>query len=248
MEKRIINSTSDSRTNMLLLKDQRRSDNRQLWVVGCSTTHGLGVATEQRYGQLIADALNLPVSFLTWPGSSIEWCADQILRSDIRKDDIIVWGLTSIGRTPYYSENHSYKTSSTDNVLHLLARAYEIDPSLNDIVPIDQLYNKNAVYRAVTKVYEVVNICNKLNIELVIGSLYIMPQDIEYFESIPNFINLSCDRIVSQIPNFVKPTGGFKNISAIDIGSDNLHPGPLTHQWYAKEILSKLTSSGKDRL
>ena len=63
------------------LADLRKTENTQLWFAGCSFTYGVGVDSSQRYGQLVANHFNLPCSFLSKPGSSIAWAADQILRS-----------------------------------------------------------------------------------------------------------------------------------------------------------------------
>ena len=62
------------------LVDSRKTDNPQLWSVGCSHTYGVGVDKSQRYGQLLAEKIQLPVSFLAQDGSSTAWAADQILR------------------------------------------------------------------------------------------------------------------------------------------------------------------------
>ena len=77
----------------LKLADVRKTNDAQLWISGCSNSHATGVAESERYGQLIANELGKQVSFLTCPGSSIEWQADQIIRSDIQAGDIVIWGL-----------------------------------------------------------------------------------------------------------------------------------------------------------
>ena len=84
------------------LQDVRKTDSAQLWVAGCSISNGDGVTNSTRYGQLIADDLDLSVSFLTLGGTSLIWASDQLLRSDIRSGDIVVWGLTDFCRFPYY--------------------------------------------------------------------------------------------------------------------------------------------------
>ncbi len=48
---------------MLTLADNRITPHQQLWIAGCSISHGIGVDKSQRYGQLIANNLGLPVSF-----------------------------------------------------------------------------------------------------------------------------------------------------------------------------------------
>ncbi len=64
---------------LLALADHRKTDQKQLWIAGCSLSHGIGVSESTRYGQLLADKTGMPASFLTYPGSNISWAADQIL-------------------------------------------------------------------------------------------------------------------------------------------------------------------------
>lgn len=82
-------------TEWLPVVADRLCHGRQLWVTGCSISHGMGVMPDQRYGHLLSHHLQRPVSFLTQSGSSISWAADQLLRADIRAGDIVVWGITS---------------------------------------------------------------------------------------------------------------------------------------------------------
>lgn len=82
-------------TEWLPVVADRLCHGRQLWVAGCSISHGMGVMSDQRYGHLLSHHLQRPVSFLTQSGSSISWAADQLLRADIRAGDIVVWGITS---------------------------------------------------------------------------------------------------------------------------------------------------------
>ena len=83
------------------LTDTRKCKETQLWIAGCSISHGVGVDLTERYGHLLSTELNMPCSFLTRPGSAIDWAADQLLRSDIRKNDLVVWGITNPERITY---------------------------------------------------------------------------------------------------------------------------------------------------
>jgi hypothetical protein len=95
----------ENKSIILKLSDVRKTSQPQLWVSGCSFAAGDGVQSNQRYGQILSDRLNLPVSFLAESGSSVTWAADQILRSDLRENDILIWGLTSIPRINYFKNN-----------------------------------------------------------------------------------------------------------------------------------------------
>jgi len=210
-------SNPENKKNMLALADVRKSKSTQLWSVGCSITHGIGVQPAQRYGQLLANELELPVSFLTRSGSSIIWAADQILRSDIQPGDIIVWGLTSTPRLPYFN----------NTLRHLHARIFIEEPALVDKLSIDVLDHDDTLYRSVIGVKQVINFCEKINAKLIIASVL----DNILIEYIKDFINLI------MLYNL---WGRDPNRLFNDIGNDNMHPGVNTHKFYAYEILKKI--------
>lgn len=212
--------TPPDAVRMLDLADSRRGNDPQLWSVGCSITHGIGVEPEQRYGQLIADAINMPVSFLSATGSSIEWAADQILRSDIRANDIVVWGVTSYNRFPYYHTELSHVNTSY----------YQLHPKFNSVIDLDRLDEPNMQYRALTRIAEVVNFCEKIGAKIVIAGVLVDASFIRYVYKFPNYIQL------------LGNTGQNKSEMFIDLGTDNDHPGPATHKYYAEHIINKINA------
>jgi hypothetical protein len=132
------------------LADYRRSQERQLWIAGCSIAQGDGVKVNERFGSILANMLDLPVSHLTLGGTGIQWCADQILRSDLRRDDVLVWALTS-----------EYRFSIYDQKLLLKHPRDFKSTFLGEML-------ENMVYTAVISVHQVVNFCKKLDVRLVI--------------------------------------------------------------------------------
>ena len=223
VEKFAITLPEDKKT-MLALADARKTDNCQLWVAGCSITAGYGVQSTQRYGQLLANQLNLPVSFLAKLGASLTWASDQILRSDIRAGDIVVWGLSRIERFPYFKNN---------NIVHVTAMTYDIRPEFRHKVDISFLDSQQLIYQAVTDIHKVVNFCNKINAKLILTQL--LGRGIEnYLRQYPNYQMLYHQH------------GRDNNDRYIDIGNDAQHPGPLMHQWYSEKILSKYYQIYKD--
>ena len=206
---------------MLELVDKRKTNHKQIWAAGCSTTYGLGVAPEEIYTHIISKTLGLDLSVLAYPGSSITWAADQILRSDIRAGDIVVWGLTSVDRFPYYCPEE-------DKLIHILPGYYSLYPKFKNIVDIKHLDDMTAKYKALTAVYQIVNYCEKIGAKLIIASVY---TDIDFSA---NLKDLSCFVQLSHL------YGGLATDMFIDLGDDSAHPGPLTHQWYAKKILEVL--------
>lgn len=92
-------------TDWLPVLASRSHDSAQLWVAGCSVSHGVGVNDNQRYGYLLAQQLAQPVSFLTQGGSSIPWAVDQLLRADIKAGDTVILGITSEYRNTSLEKN-----------------------------------------------------------------------------------------------------------------------------------------------
>jgi hypothetical protein len=200
------------------LVDTRKSQEYQLWVGGCSISHGIGVKKNQRFGQLLSDALNLPVSFLTKGGSSIQWAADQILRSDIRPNDIVVWGLTSFTRLPYYSNG---------KIHHITPQTYKDNLEFNKIIPLDQLDGDNITYQNLAKIYAVINFCQKIQAKLFLFGILVDHQMLKWTADLPDYRQLhGCFDFMQNL--------------FIDLGSDNTHPGPRMHQWYCDQMLKTI--------
>lgn len=176
----------------LNLADYRKTDNKQLWIAGCSIPHGDGISPGARVGELISTNLSLPVSHLTKSGTGIEWAKDQILRSDIRKDDIVIWGLTQEVRAPLVVNGEMKLEKNPDILL-----------------------NETNLYRAVTSVYQVVNFCNKVSARLVLlpilcsEQLQLLTLNLKEYYQLPYRTNF------------------------LDLGTDNIHPGPRQHQEWA---------------
>jgi hypothetical protein len=203
---------------LLRLVDKRKTDNSQLWIAGCSFSHGIGVDPDCRYGQLVANQLDMSVSFLTCGGSSIPWASDQILRSDVKNNDIVIWGLTAVARMPCFYKN---------KIEHLNINYYRTKGNIDPNIKLIHLFSDTRIYEAITSIHRVINFCNKLNVKLIIVNLL----DIElnnYLHNIPNYISL------------VNCVGTDDKNLLLDYGSDNVHPGILTHQYYANEILKNI--------
>jgi hypothetical protein len=202
--------------SMLHLVDRRKSPDPQLWVSGCSISHGIGVSDQTRYGQLLSNYINQPVSFLTTGSSSIIWAADQILRSNIQKDDIVVWGLTSWTRMPYFENN---------SLTHVNVSNFNQHPE-HPISP-DTLISDNLFYQSLVSVFQVINYCSKINATLIIVSL-LDDSICQYIKDYPNFMML------------FKLWGRDTDNIFIDTGTDNTHPGIKTHEFYADQIYQKI--------
>jgi hypothetical protein len=211
---------SDTITQMLELKDKRKTNNRQLWIAGCSFSEAVGVQDDQKYGTILADRLSLSVSFLAYRGTSNSWSKDQILRSDIRKNDILVWQLTFPNRLTYFFD---------DEIIHVYPEVFRQIPNLVDIMDPRRLFEQTILYDSITSIMQVVNFCKMNSIDLYIFGVAYNPS--KYLTNLQNFIPITSP-------------GGYIKDHYKDIGSDNIHPGPLTHQWYADIIFNKIKHNG----
>ena len=55
-----------------------------------------------------------------------------------------------------------------------------------------------------------------------------------HFKDLDNYIQFDCSYGVNEHDRF------------LDVGTDNLHPGPETHKWYAEKIFDTLNNKDLD--
>jgi hypothetical protein len=204
---------------MTYLVDQRKTQYRQIWIAGCSISHGVGVKSDQKYGHLISQKLDLNASFLTRSGSSILWAADQLLRSDIQKGDIIFWGITSPGRLTYWD-------GSNEKIVSCGIHSWNEHKSyLNSFIQQKFFVSEIVIYQSISAIMQVINFCEKIGIQLILATL--LPGMEKYIKIVPNFLSLT------------GLYGRNRDYQQIDIGEDGYHPGPKSHQHYADQMLKK---------
>lgn len=192
----------------LKLKSKRKSDDQaQLWIAGCSVTAGVGVNPDQRFAVLIAENFDGQFVDLAKAGSSIEFATDQILRSNIRNSDWVIWGLTSEYRALIWDRKSDQGTSLT---------SYTFDFKRTNKA--DDVVDETRLYKAVISYSQVENFCKKVGAHLIAvpiicsEALQLLLHDHDSYYQLP------------YMPCF------------LDLGSDNLHPGPKYHQWIAEQI------------
>lgn len=228
------------------LADTRKSNIPQIWVAGCSFALGFGVNNEQRYGQIVAESLRMEVSFLSILGSSIPWAADQILRSDIRKDDIVLWGLTNISRYVTFKnaifvnvlpetftmdvDPIKLATYSNETRQHVLDYYKNYQRGIDEWSTKDQkqmqsdLLHEDRLMQAVQSVHQVNNFCNKVGAKFIVFVHHL---------NLPEYQQFVIDRI-SSLDSYLDAR------DEIDKGTNGTHPGPLSHKRWAEDILKVL--------
>jgi hypothetical protein len=184
------------------LEAQRSTSSPVVWIGGCSVAHGIGVKKDQRFGHLIGQGLSRPAYHLTRGGSSVEWAADQLLRSDIQPIDVVIWGLTQEVRAP--------------RAVNSLIDSWG-DQTIFDV---EYLMDETRFYKALVSVYQVINFCSKIGCQLLL-----LPT-ICSEKLIMNLIHRS---ELINLPYQAK---------FVDLGTDNIHPGPEQHRIWAEHCLN----------
>jgi hypothetical protein len=197
---------------------QRKTKNKNLWAVGCSITHGDGVKDDEKYPVLLEKMLGLPVTVLSSSGSSIAWQADQILQSDIARDDIIVWGLTSFNRIDIAEGYNLQPYSITDYVKYI--------PSTKQYWKIDYFNSLTQSVPCIKNILQVINFCKKVGAKLYLINLLETTWVNFIFKNEKNYLDLT------------KPFNSNNLHEFLDFGADNEHPGPKQHQEYAVNIFN----------
>lgn len=210
--------------DVLPLVDHRRTTNPQLWAAGCSITHGTAIDPGERYGQLVAEHLGTEVSFLTRPGSSIPWTANQLLRSDLRNGDIVIWGVTSSERSFTVHQGKYYSATVNSRESGSIGR---------QLIPMETLLGEKTFYENIYAIESVINFCSKCGAKLLLFGLLTSINMFPYLKSKHNYTHF-------------EHSLGFSNdsITYIDLGTDQQHPGPKQHEIYADHCIKNLQNLG----
>ena len=207
---------------VLSLEDNRKVDSRQLWAVGCSYTVGYGLDNvDDRWANLISEKLRLPVSVLAKFGTSIPWASDQILRSDIRPDDIVIWGLTGDCRFPYYEDGQIH---------HVTVQTYSKFKNIHPIISDKLLTTDHMLYQAITAIDRVIADSKKVGYRLMITQ-FPLCSSLEHELVILNYL--------SQFDFFFHSYVDFREKWLDSLPST--HPGPKQHAHYADLFFNHLT-------
>jgi hypothetical protein len=198
------------------LSNHRPNVNEVLWTAGCSVTYGTGIDYNARWGLLLANRLNVPEVTLSKAGSSIFWAADQILRSDIKSGDIVVWGLTNLPRV---------EIATNWNFSPIAIKEYVELPKEKQYWSLDYFESETQVLYAIRHILQVTNFCKKIGAKLYLANLFDISWIGYIFPDFKNFIDLTLNLQIDK-----------NTIQFIDLGTDNQHPGPKQHQLYAEQM------------
>jgi hypothetical protein len=200
-----------------------RTNNKTLYIAGCSVSYGSCVEDSERYGEILSQKLELPCIFLAMPGSSIAWQADQILQADLRPNDIVVWGLTSLSRVNI--------ASGTDWICYPIKSYITLDKS-KKYFNLDYFDSWTLTVSCIKQILQVENICQKIGVDLCLANLLETTVIPLLFKNQSNYVNC--------LEKWKPEHDG--EFDFLDLGTDNLHPGPKQHQVYADKIYQNIIS------
>jgi hypothetical protein len=222
--------------------------------VGDSVTFGVGVEKDQRWGTLLAQQLDLSVSFLAHPGGSIDWQSRQILNADLAAGDTVCWLMPSINRYEFTNNfvmdpNHfkffnlgayEEKTNWVPNFLLDRSLIKKVFPMLHDVADYKENLNwfvrHQFPYQIIVEhlhwIKQAQHRCNEIVAKLYVLTQKVMGDDCQ--EGIFDFY------LQQLIPNYLgKFEYGYSNFP--DLGDDQVHPGPQTQKLYASQFYQGIT-------
>jgi hypothetical protein len=200
-----------------------RTDNKTLFIAGCSISYAIGVKDCERYGEILSQRLGLPCIFLSRPGSSIAWQADRILQADLRPNDIVVWGLTNLSRVNI--------ATLTDWMGCPIDTYTSLDKS-KKYFNLDYFDSWTLSMSCIKQILQVENVCQKIGVDLYLANLLETTVVPLLFENQFNYVDC--------LEKSWRNNNGICNF--IDLGDDNCHPGPAQHRVYADKIYQHITS------
>jgi len=223
----------------------RKTDKGQVWVAGCSYAHGWFLQKQDdRYGQVFADRINMPVSFITAPGASNPYIIEQILQADIQEDDVVVIGLTGSARQSLYLFDqinhvniHNFSTELKDSKWgHLFKKNQVSDltpellavatPKLKRYLKEELLISYHTTYETISHIEQVINYLTKIKVKFLIG----------YNVAIDEALKLKQGQLLSYLAWKKHPNVFLFDANHVDFAKDSIHPGPKQHKLYADQL------------
>lgn len=192
----------------------KKTNKETLWVAGCSWSAATGVEPHERWGRFVADHFGREEVNLAVVGGSFWDAQDQLLRADIKEGDLVVWGLTSVGRIEAIKQN---KLCS-----HPFQQSYDFDYYKKGY-----LFSNTQYATTIRQVQQVISCMEKIK-----AKLYMI-----------NFLEHSWIRfMLKNNKNFLDLRPEFDDnqykFIMTDYGTDGVHPGPKQHQKYAEKIIN----------
>jgi len=221
--------------NFLGLVAHRRSFEPQIWIAGCSYAKGAHVDISERYGSVIAKFFGYSSTNIAHSGSSIDFAADQIIRSNLRSGDLLIWGITGPQRFTWFDTGH------VENVnwghIDEKVTSDKRKKFLNSV-----LVDDSRLYLSQRHIEQVQRTCDKIGCNLILIyhetlglSDHILPMK-KFLSQYPGFVDINQIMIEKFGADRLN-----KNYN-VDLAADYLHPGRKTHSAWAEILINFIKS------
>lgn len=223
-----ISNINYKKLNANEMKPRPSTDKTVMWSFGCSHTYGCGLEDpiNQRWSNLLSNKLGIVDVNQAVIGSSLGFSADRIIRSDIRKGDIVLWGLTNFSRYEY-GIGWKYASASISQYLNMKEELRTVTPAF--------FSSETPVVLGIHYILQVINYCERIGAKLYLINVGEETWTNVVFCDYTGLIDLTVD---------IDSAGRSK---FIDYALDNDHPGPKQHQHYADVIFKFLSESNNGK-
>jgi len=185
-----------------------------LWVFGCSHSEGTGLDNfDQCYSSILSKELRLSLASVTKPGSSIDWSLRHLQSAPIQPEDTVIWQITTPSRLTM--------CKAYDGSYQELQLKYA-DIHTNEFFTDTQIF-----YKHITSLNAGVRLLREIGASFAITSL-----------DSGGELGQRCRMEYTKYPEYCYLPG-----YNVDVGNDNLHFGPRSHQNLANGLLTHLENT-----
>jgi hypothetical protein len=191
-----------------------RPDGPVLWVFGCSHSYGTGLRPEEkRYAELVAEGMGLPLKLIARPGGSMQWTLRHIANAAIEPRDFVIWQIINPPRTSHFNGKHVDEICFSHYTRNM--------PLLKNLLGV---YTDEQIY-----------FTQLSNINIGVQYLRAIQSQFMLF-SIDHNDQYQYRLEYSKYPEYFYCLTDF----AVDLGTDNLHLGPLSNKKLAIALLDRV--------
>lgn len=205
------------------------SHEKCLWSIGCSITQGVGVETFQTWKELVSKELKLPLIDVSCSGSSLLWASDKICRANIKKGDVVFWGMTGHHRLNIWYNQQNQEAHlvprglvmSDSQSMQFVSKTQLTSENQLEKFHADVLDNDTLRYHNLLAVKRAFHHCRSIGAEIVGVGMIDDPDCLyRFYDEKPFYQMISWPQ--SQY---------------VDFGTDRAHPGPMQHQRFADKFI-----------
>jgi hypothetical protein len=214
-----------------LLDGRKDSTQPQLWTFGASYMTGSHGVNNNMWPCLLAEQLEMPLNNLSANSASVEKLADQILRSDIQENDIVILSINTEDRNVFWDH--------VEQKTFMLCPSWAEEPntqrSIKNIdLPTWRLEkflwgHDTCFYNTLVKIHQVLNFCRKVRAKVLLFGVFFTDR---------------MHMALCKIPEYYSYSPGIDTNKFIDYADDNKHPGIQQHKLYTNFLYEKLQTLG----